>query len=86
MTENIIKTRSNRFNVDQFENIIRLSNLKWSNVSIAEIYETSANRICKLLRRYHLDKDLAPKVKLRSSKICARIGTGIKRVIREYQS
>ena len=84
MQENIIKTRSSRFNDEQLENIKRLSNLKWSNVSIAEIYETSANRICKLLRRYHLDKDLAPKVKLRSSKICARFGTGIKRVIKDY--
>ena len=57
-----------------------------SNSSIAEIFDTSRDRIARFIARTKEKENLPPKVNLRTTLTDGRIGNSIKRIVRDNPS
>ena len=55
--------RARRFNDDEKSQVMKLYNLGKSNSSIAEIFDTSRDRIARFIARTKEKENLPPKVK-----------------------
>ena len=78
--------RARRFNDNEKSQVMKLYNLGKSNSSIAEIFDTSRDRIARFIARTKEKENLPPKVNLRTTLTDGRIGNSIKRIVRDNPS